>query len=43
MAEAALYPLSFEPIFQYRLWGGRGLGRWMDKHLPDGPTITQAL
>jgi mannose-6-phosphate isomerase len=37
MAEAALYPLSFEPIFQYRLWGGRGLGRWMDKHLPDGP------
>ena len=37
MAEPALYPLSFEPIFQYRLWGGRGLGPWMDKSLPDGP------
>jgi mannose-6-phosphate isomerase len=33
----ALYPLSFEPIFQYRLWGGRTLGGWMDKPLPDGP------
>jgi mannose-6-phosphate isomerase len=32
-----LYPLSFEPIFQYRLWGGRRLGDWMDKPLPDGP------
>ncbi len=32
-----LYPLSFEPIFQYRLWGGRRLGAWMDKPLPDGP------
>jgi mannose-6-phosphate isomerase len=33
----ALYPLSFEPIFQYRLWGGRKLGDWMNKPLPDGP------
>jgi mannose-6-phosphate isomerase len=32
-----LYPLSFDPIFQYRLWGGRKLGPWMDKPLPDGP------
>ncbi len=32
-----LYPLSFEPIFQYRLWGGRKLGAWMNKALPDGP------
>jgi mannose-6-phosphate isomerase len=32
-----LYPLSFEPIFQYRLWGGRRLGPWLDKPLPDGP------
>ena len=34
----ALYPLRFEPIFQYRLWGGRHLGDWMtDVTLPDGP------
>jgi len=33
----ALYPLRFDPIFQYRLWGGRKLGPWMDKPLPDGP------
>jgi mannose-6-phosphate isomerase len=37
MTQSPLYPLSFEPIFQYRLWGGRRLGRWMDKPLPDGP------
>ena len=32
-----LYPLRFDPIFQYRLWGGRKLGDWMNKPLPDGP------
>ena len=37
LADQTLYPLSFEPIFQYRLWGGRKLGAWMDKPLPDGP------
>jgi mannose-6-phosphate isomerase len=37
MSDQALYPLSFEPLFQYRLWGGRRLGGWMDKPLPDGP------
>ena len=26
MTETAPYPLTFEPIFQYRLWGGRQLG-----------------
>lgn len=31
------YPLRFDPIFQYRLWGGRKLGDWMNKPLPDGP------
>jgi mannose-6-phosphate isomerase len=34
---SAYYPFIFEPIFQYRLWGGRRLGGWMDKPLPDGP------
>jgi hypothetical protein len=37
MTQLQLYPLSFEPIFQYRLWGGRRLGNWMNKPLPDGP------
>jgi mannose-6-phosphate isomerase len=37
MTHLQLYPLSFEPIFQYRLWGGRRLGGWMNKPLPDGP------
>jgi len=38
MTEQPLYPLRFEPIFQYRLWGGRRLGPWLGKPLPgDGP------
>ena len=38
MTEPSLYPLRFEPIFQYRLWGGRRLGAWLSKPLPgDGP------
>jgi mannose-6-phosphate isomerase len=37
MIDQPLYPLPFEPSFQYRLWGGRRLGDWMDKSLPDGP------
>jgi mannose-6-phosphate isomerase len=37
MTQLQLHPLSFEPIFQYRLWGGRRLGDWMSKPLPDGP------
>jgi mannose-6-phosphate isomerase len=38
MDKVALYPLSFEPIFQYRLWGGRRLGSWLNVALPgDGP------
>jgi mannose-6-phosphate isomerase len=34
----ALYPLRFEPIYQYRLWGGRRLGELLRAPLPrDGP------
>jgi hypothetical protein len=25
--QALLYPLRFDPIYQYRLWGGRHLAR----------------
>jgi len=33
----SLYPLRFEPIFQYRLWGGRCLSNLLSAPLPDGP------
>lgn len=34
----SLHPLRFEPIYQYRLWGGRHLGELLGKPLPnDGP------
>ena len=37
-----LYPLRFEPIYQYRLWGDRRLGNLLSAPLPgDGPTIPQ--
>jgi mannose-6-phosphate isomerase len=37
-AQVALYPLRFEPIYQYRLWGGRRLGNLLTAALPgDGP------
>jgi mannose-6-phosphate isomerase len=33
-----MYPLRFEPIYQYRLWGGRRLGDLLAAPLPgDGP------
>jgi mannose-6-phosphate isomerase len=38
MSQALLYPLRFEPIYQYRLWGGRRLGGLLTAPLPgDGP------
>jgi mannose-6-phosphate isomerase len=38
MSAIALYPLRFEPIYQYRLWGGRRLSGLLSKSLPgDGP------
>jgi mannose-6-phosphate isomerase len=36
--QARLYPLRFEPIYQYRLWGGRRLSDLLTAPLPgDGP------
>ena len=36
--QTALYPLRFEPIYQYRLWGGRRLADLLASPLPgDGP------
>src|ERR1700733_13874645 len=38
MSQTPLYPLRFEPIYQYRLWGGRRLAHWLNAPLPgDGP------
>ena len=36
-AQTALYPLRFEPIYQYRLWGGRRLADILTAPLPAGP------
>lgn len=37
MNQTRLYPLRFEPIYQYRLWGGRRLANILKAPLPDGP------
>ena len=38
MTEIPLYPLRFEPIYQYRLWGGRRLSNFLSTPLTgDGP------
>lgn len=37
MSQPGLYPMRFEPIYQYRLWGGRRLADLLAAPLPDGP------
>ncbi len=37
MGSAPMYPLRFEPIYQYRIWGGRRLAGLLKAPLPDGP------
>jgi mannose-6-phosphate isomerase len=38
MNEIPLYPMRFDPIYQYRLWGGRRLSGLLSMPLPgDGP------
>ncbi len=37
-----LYPLKFEPIYQYRLWGGRKLEQLLSKPLPADDPIGEA-
>ena len=35
MQQTELYPLKFEPIYQYRIWGGRRLANLLTKPLPN--------
>jgi mannose-6-phosphate isomerase len=42
MDATALYPLRFEPIYQYRLWGSRRLGRLLATPLPGNDPIGEA-
>ncbi len=37
LIESPLYPLRFEPIYQYRPWGGRRLADLLTEPLPSGP------
>ena len=42
MSQISLYPLCFEPIYQYRLWGGRRLSQLLSAPLPDEGPIGEA-
>ena len=42
MSEILLYPLRFEPIYQYRLWGGRRLADLLSAPLPGNGPIGEA-
>jgi hypothetical protein len=42
MSETPLYPLRFEPIYQYRLWRGRRLANWLTAPLPADVPIGEA-
>ena len=39
---SALYPLTFEPIFKERVWGGRSLKRLYSKKLPSGAVVGES-
>ena len=42
MNQLPLYPMRFEPIFQYRLWGGRRLADILSTPLPGDKPIGEA-
>jgi mannose-6-phosphate isomerase len=42
MSQTLLYPLRFEPIYQYRLWGGRRLADLLSAPLPGSGPIGEA-
>jgi hypothetical protein len=40
MSQELLYPLQFEPIYQYRLWGGRRFAGLLTATLPGGLALS---
>ncbi|HVW95504.1 MAG TPA: type I phosphomannose isomerase catalytic subunit [Mucilaginibacter sp.] len=42
MNTTTLYPLKFDPIYQYRIWGGRRLGSLLEKPLPKNDPVGEA-
>lgn len=42
MSRLKLYPLKFDPIYQYRIWGGRRLADLLTKPLPPDDLIGEA-
>ena len=42
MSQITLYPIRFEPIYQYRIWGGRQLADLLTAPLPDNDPIGEA-
>lgn len=40
--QVQLYPIRFEPIYQYRIWGGRHLATLLREPLPDNEPIGEA-
>ena len=42
MTELPIYPLRFQPILQYRLWGGRRLAHWLATTPPRDEPIGEA-
>lgn len=38
----SIYPLKFDPIYQYRLWGGRKLANLLSTPLPENEPIGEA-
>ncbi|MDP9075947.1 MAG: mannose-6-phosphate isomerase, class I [Bacteroidota bacterium] len=42
MENLQLYPLKFDPIYQYRIWGGRRLNSLLEKPLPKNDPIGEA-
>ena len=38
----SLYPLTFEPIYKEKIWGGRNLERLFGRRLPDGALVGES-
>lgn len=42
MTTSTLYPMKFNPLFQYRIWGGRNLAHLFSQNLPGEDPIGEA-